>query len=117
VQSFEYALASFGGPPPVGSIEVVFSDPIEGCNGTDTSTWSGKAIVVRRGNCTFLQKAKIANTGNASVLIIVNTEDRVDSPSSGLGVDKNVTEPEVLALDKLSVVRSGLICYAPCLSM
>jgi hypothetical protein len=31
VQGFEYVQASFGGPPPIGPLEITLSDPIQGC--------------------------------------------------------------------------------------
>jgi hypothetical protein len=106
VQSYEYLQASFGGPPPVGRFKLEIPEHIEGC---ETSAdrhidYHGSVVAVLRGNCTFLTKATNAKNFNASALIVVNTEDRLESPSSGLGVDKNITDGMVLALGNFPVL-------------
>ncbi len=53
---------------------------------------SGHVLAVKRGHCSFMRKALYAASRNASALIIVNTEDRVDAPASGYGIEKWVTE-------------------------
>jgi hypothetical protein len=63
-------------------------------------------LVVRRGNCTFLEKAVEADRQHARAVIIVNNEDRVESPSSGLGIDANVSEPVVVGLNSRITVIS-----------
>lgn len=66
---------------------------------------SGKILFVERGKCTFLTKAQYALSTNATALIIVNNEDRIDSPSSGLGVDRSITYDMVKIInEKLSIM-------------
>ncbi len=52
-----------------------------------------------------MEKAAQAHNANASVLLIVNNEDRLESPSSGLFIEKNITELMVKRVSALSVVR------------
>jgi hypothetical protein len=67
--------------------------------------YSGKILFVERGKCTFLIKAQYALRTNATALIVVNNEDRIDSPSSGLGVDRSITYDMVKSInEKLSVL-------------
>ena len=117
VQNFEYVTASFGGPPPLGMLEVVLAPaPHYGCNETDFTilereAYSGKLLVVKRGECSFLSKALMAKVYlNATALLVVNSEDRLDSPAAGLGIDPNVTEKmvePVLAFPVISVANTS----------
>jgi hypothetical protein len=67
--------------------------------------YSGKILFVERGKCTFLTKAQYALSTNATALIVVNNEDRIDSPSSGLGVDRSITYDMVKTInEKLSIM-------------
>jgi len=50
---------------------------------------------VRRGECTYLEKADYAARKNASALLIINHLDKIDSPSSGLGIDPAITQRQV----------------------
>lgn len=59
---------------------------------------------MKRGSCTFLEKAEIAMKRNATGIIIVNTRDALEILSSGIGLDKSITDQRVLALNQLSVV-------------
>lgn len=68
--------------------------------------------MIRRGTCSFLTKAINVHKLNASALVIVNTEDRLESPSSGLGIDKDVSEHQVHSLKNLSVVFLSNISWA-----
>lgn len=117
VESYEYSLASFGKPPPIGKQQIVALPSVLGCreeySSLDTDVdYSGKTLVVQRGNCTFLSKAQHAKALNASGLIIVNTEDRLESPSSGWGVDKNVSIAMVDALKDLYIIGMSNTTWA-----
>jgi hypothetical protein len=66
------------------------------------SSWtdlSNSILVVRRGNCTFLEKAMEADRQRARALVIVNIEDRIESPSSGLGIEPGISEAVVVGLN------------------
>ena len=104
VQSFDFILGSFGGPPPIGRFKMTVSKTQFGCDDDLNTDYSGTILVTLRGNCTFLTKATNAMKNNATAVVIVNTEDRLESPASGLGIDKNVTDRMVLALDKFPVL-------------
>ena len=103
----QYVSASFGSPPPIGLLDVYFPDVMDvfGCSFGDSGLkLTDKAVIVLRGGCTFLDKAVQAYKANALVLIIVNNEDKLESPSSGLWIEDNITESVVLSVKPLSVV-------------
>ena len=114
VQSFEYILGSFGSFPPVGKHKLEIPSPEFGCESDDVTNidYQGSVIAVMRGNCTFLAKALNAKRFNAGGIIIVNNEDRLESPASGLGVDKNITEAAVLSLNKFPVLALANTTWA-----
>ncbi|RYH31675.1 hypothetical protein EON65_02185 [archaeon] len=104
VQAFEYSLASFGTSPPIGPVHLRLSaDGLE-CDKEHSADYTGHFVVARRGNCTFLSKAQTAFQHGAQGLIIINSEDKLDSPASGLGIDGNITEAMVKALDSFVVL-------------
>lgn len=70
---------------------------------------TGKMFIVQRGECTFLQKAKQVNAVGGSVIAIINNIDKLESPSSGLGIDKTIKEDMVLAVKDICVV----MIYSP----
>lgn len=113
VQTVEYLIASFGSPPPIGLLPVVLSKTEYGCNsslGDETAPEDveedvvGAILVVKRGGCSFLQKAQEAHRRQARAIIIVNNEDRLESPSSGLGIEANITESSVTAVASVTIV-------------
>jgi hypothetical protein len=104
VQSFEFMLASFGGPPPIGRFKLDIPDSPYGCEANEGTNYEGNVVLIKRGECTFLAKAKIAKDANASALLVVNNVDRLESPASGLGVDKNITDAMVLSLGNFPVL-------------
>ena len=123
VQNHEYVTASFGATPPFGALEMVMAPAGTGkehwgCSEDDYSTsvaagaYTNKMLVVRRGNCSFLAKATLARQLNVSVLLVVNNEDRLDSPASGLGIDPNVTEKMVDAVAGLSIISVANTSWA-----
>lgn len=126
VQTVEYLLASFGAPPPIGLLPVVLSKTEYGCGSSffnetavpsvdveaDEEDVSGAILVVKRGGCSFLHKAHEAHRRQARALIIVNNEDRLESPSSGLGIEANVTESSVTAVASVTVVSVSNTSWA-----
>lgn len=116
VQAMEYSLASFGSPPPVGELKLTLSKSIIECEVAPGVDYGGHFVLAQRGNCTFLTKALVAKEHNAGGLILVNTEDRLDSPSSGLGVDRNITEAVVASLSQLTVAGMANTSWLPLLT-
>lgn len=112
VQSFEYVVASFGGVPPIGKQKLSIPESIYGCETDGVENYLGNVIAVMRGNCSFLLKAQNAKKHGAGGIIVVNTEDRLEPPSSGLGIDKNVTDKSVLALNDFPVLTFANTTWA-----
>lgn len=119
VQSFDYAIASFGCThPPIGPKKLfIMEKPNEfGCidlsvNITEVhaesatelaGNYENTYIVVKRGMCSFLQKAQFvkSNYRSASGMIVINNVDQVESPSSGYGIDKSITDNAVVSFNK-----------------
>lgn len=69
-----------------------------------TGNMTGKMILIERGNCTFLEKAVAAHAIGATLVAVVNTVDKLESPSSGLGVDRNIKDDMVLPYKELCMV-------------
>ena len=59
---------------------------------------------MKRGNCSFFEKAQYAFQSGANALAIINTEDRIESVASGLGIDPNITAEMVKPLENFSIV-------------
>jgi hypothetical protein len=105
VQTHEYVAASFGGPPPMGKQKFLLEKSIFGCeNNSSVVDYTGYVVAVMRGNCSFLEKALTAQRRRAAGIIIVNSEDKLENPSSGLGVDRAVKEETVLGLAEFPVI-------------
>jgi hypothetical protein len=108
VQTIEYVSASFGGPPPLGYHPIHMPEQRNefGCKAYDRDL-TGLIQVVRRGVCTFLQKSLNAFSVNASGVLIINSEDRVESLSSGLGINPEVKEREVKLLENFPIISAS----------
>ena len=63
--------ASFGGDLPVKSSEITNGG--FGCKAVDNA--AGNILVVKRGECTYLQKAEKAEESGAAVLVVVNHDN------------------------------------------
>mmetsp|Transcript_14143 Transcript_14143/g.20834 ORF Transcript_14143/g.20834 Transcript_14143/m.20834 type:complete len:487 (-) Transcript_14143:7-1467(-) len=75
VQTFEYLQGKFGTALPSGSVDAVLADPADACGGlTNNSTVAGKAVVVQRGGCIFLDKAQAVLEAGGSMLVLVNQD-------------------------------------------
>ena len=59
-------------------IEAVYSDQdIFGCTGLSSNDTHNEAAVVHRGHCTFVEKALVAQSAGACLLIVVYNESKV----------------------------------------
>lgn len=115
VQSYEYISASFGTYPPIGSFPLLLASPSNeaGCIQDDNNkNLTGCIYVVKRGNCSFLQKAQIALKGNATVLLIVNNEDKLNPPSSGYGIDHTVKDADLNRVKRLPIISTSNTSWA-----
>ncbi|KAJ2297954.1 hypothetical protein IWW54_006709, partial [Coemansia sp. RSA 2705] len=65
---------------------------VEGCAPFE-SDYTGKIIMVQRGNCTFVEKAENAQGAGAAGVLVYNSADELMSPTS---VSPNVTIPLVI---------------------
>lgn len=56
--------------------EVAFSDPIDACPDrlVNEQAIEGKIIFTRRGNCTFLRKARVLNWAKAAAVVVINSD-------------------------------------------
>jgi hypothetical protein len=113
VQSFEFNLASFGGVPPIGKQQLVLSHNLIECNSSHTTNYHKQFVLAMRGNCTFLEKALNALSNNATGMIVVNTEDKLESPASGVGIDRNITEEMVQPLANFPLVSISNTSWEP----
>ena len=62
--NYQYIKASFGGDLPLRSYEIQFSDNDYGCSKSTSA--EGRILVVLRGKCTYLEKAKAAESSGAA---------------------------------------------------
>jgi hypothetical protein len=69
---------------------------------------AGRMVVLERGRCTFLEKARAGHAVGARVLAVASSEDKAESPSAGLGVDKDTGEEAVSAVKDLAMVLTML---------
>eukprot|EP01033_Poteriospumella_lacustris_P004069 gene4069-2904_t len=128
VQSIEFNVASFGGRIPMGEVALQMGEtlyecpppePTEGDDANDaqpprtppTVVYNGQLVVVVRGNCTFLQKALYLKERGARGMLVVNTEDKLESLASGAGINKTVTEQQVASLGAFFIVATSNNSY------
>jgi hypothetical protein len=90
---------------PKYSTSAVYAEEVEltaipslGCTDEDwqqaNPPANGRAVLVKRGNCTFIQKADFALKYNASALLIYNSGDSVDNMRPvGINLGQNNTLP------------------------
>ena len=68
----------------------------------------GKVAVARRGGCSFVEKTKRAIAAGALALVIVNTEDRLFTPSAGDGqYASEIPVIMIRAKDEEALLSSG----------
>lgn len=79
-RSIKYSLANFGHIPYGRNLigELRLSDPIDACspiNVADGEKQDSSFLLISRGNCTFVTKAKYAQLSGAKVAVIVDNRD------------------------------------------
>lgn len=121
VNSFEYKLATFGGLPLLGKQHLEISKTLFECSpvsseeddaaklialnkNENSPNYHQRLVLVKRGLCPFVEKALNAFHHNASGIIVVNSEDKLESPSSGIGIYRNITEESLAPLKSFPVV-------------
>jgi hypothetical protein len=117
VTSYEYQIASFGSvDPPIGYLHLdaahspyacptsSIDNYMENTLTADQTNYQKRVILVKRGNCPFVEKALFALAHNASGIIIVNNEDKIDSPSSGIGIYNNITDAMLTPLKNFIIL-------------
>lgn len=72
-------------------------------------------FIVTRGECTFLQKALSARASKAALLVIVNSEDKLESVTTGYGIDKSIKSKDIEPLHQFSVISTANTSLAPLL--
>ncbi|XVE81085.1 hypothetical protein DITRI_Ditri15bG0034900 [Diplodiscus trichospermus] len=73
--------ASFGASLPEEAskspkLPAVFSNPLNGCS-TSSSKLSGAVALSTRGDCDFVTKAKVAQSGDAAALLVINDKEEL----------------------------------------
>lgn len=95
-RSVGYMAGTPAGEPEVGKVlPVVVADPITACNVNGgnpfaAGQFTGKAVLIQRGTCTFVEKAKNVAAAGASAILMFNNLPGYISP--GLG-DANLKIP------------------------
>lgn len=93
-----YPTTAFGTPittPIPGDIVLVSNTNPLGCNANPiTNNVSGKIALIRRGNCTFVEKVKNAQNAGAIAVIMMNNVD--GTPVAMGGTDGTITIPSVM---------------------
>ncbi|GHG01905.1 hypothetical protein GCM10017783_12640 [Deinococcus piscis] len=88
-RSVGYMLASGSAEPEVGKVlPVVVADPVNACSVNGGSPFaenqfSGKAVLIQRGTCTFAEKAKNVAAAGASAILMFNNAPGYISPGLG----------------------------------
>lgn len=79
-QTIQFFRAHFGIEPPMGKKRFVFAEPRDACTRLENGDLitQDHILLVNRGTCTFGQKAKVAQSTNASSVIIINNEPGLD---------------------------------------
>ena len=87
-----------GAPSFSNKLEAVYSDEdVFGCTNLSPNETVDKALIVHRGNCTFVQKALVAQSAGARLLIVVYNESQVWTVPD-LQVNKNETPVNIPVL-------------------
>ncbi|XWS13237.1 hypothetical protein CRYUN_Cryun36dG0020300 [Craigia yunnanensis] len=73
--------ASFGASLPEEAnkspkLPAVFSNPVNGCS-SSSSKLSGSVALSTRGDCDFITKAKVAQSGGAAALLVINDKEEL----------------------------------------
>ncbi|XP_039016424.1 signal peptide peptidase-like 3 [Hibiscus syriacus] len=118
--------ASFGVSLPEeanksSKLPAVFSDPLNGCSNS-SSKLSGSVALSIRGDCDFVTKAKVAQSGGAAALLVINdNEELYKMVCSENDTSLNISIPVVMisksagdAINKsMEEKRVEFLIYAP----
>ncbi|TYI06489.1 hypothetical protein ES332_A10G163300v1 [Gossypium tomentosum] len=117
--------ASFGATLPeeknkVPKLPAVFSNPLNGCS-SSSSKLSGSTALSVRGDCDFVTKAKVAQSGGAQALLVINDKEEIEQIDCSGDVSPNISIPVVMVpksvRDELTKTmankRVELLLYAP----
>ena len=116
--AFEVMRGSFGSENlPKDPFVLKLASPIHGCQGTAGNT-KRMVIVVERGECPFIKKAKVAQAQNARAVLIINNDEnlfRMPAPEKdGKGINIPVAMLPLAAKDYLhkSTLKKSMLLIA-----
>lgn len=110
-EKHEFLLATFGTTPRTTGYTTVTAEPLQACqplrNAEDVA---GKAVLVYRGNCKFIDKVEHAHAAGAAMIIVVNHDHTmmrfgVEPRWRGLKIDVPVLMVSAHAGDALSAAE------------
>ncbi|XP_052188514.1 signal peptide peptidase-like 2 [Diospyros lotus] len=118
--------ARFGGVLPTEAkdnlrLPAVFTNPLNGCS-SSSSKLSGSIALSKRGDCDFMTKADVAQSGGAAGLLVINENEDLMEMSCGEDNVSKITIPVVMIsksggeiMDKslASGGRVELLLYSP----
>lgn len=70
-EKYEFLIGKFGTKVPVTGLQVVEAEPANACKAL-TNDVAGKAVIVQRGKCNFIDKAEKAVEAGAAMVIVAN---------------------------------------------
>lgn len=117
--------ARFGAILPVEAKESVRSpaavpNPADCCSNS-TSTFSGSVALCERGTCDFSTKAAFAQSGGATGVLMINSDEEIIEMTCTNGTASNITIPVVMIMKsdgedlkkKMSSKKVEILLYAP----
>ena len=111
IYNSDYTQVPLAGAPLFSdTLEVVYSDEdFLGCTDLPSNdTVVDKALIVHRGNCTFVQKALVAQSAGARLLLVVYNESQIWTVPD-LQVDKTETPVSIPVLLISNVTGENII--------
>eukprot|EP00611_Tribonema_gayanum_P000953 TRINITY_DN1071_c0_g1_i3.p1 TRINITY_DN1071_c0_g1~~TRINITY_DN1071_c0_g1_i3.p1 ORF type:complete len:500 (-),score=168.22 TRINITY_DN1071_c0_g1_i3:22-1521(-) len=105
VSSFEFFTAHFGAPVPLRAAEIVYAVPPNGCGYTEGAApdYKGKFVVVDRGECKFIDKAKSVALSGAAAMLVVNSDETIFRMAASHG-GPDAPEPDQAGTEDMAVV-------------
>ncbi len=109
-------------PPTSGSLDLVKANTVgtvppgvlpadDGCTAVPAGTYTGKAVLVRRGTCTFYAKALNAQNGGAAAVVLYNNVAGFFAAT--VTGTPAITIPVVGTSDQLGVALHNMIAAGP----
>eukprot|EP00949_MAST-11_sp_MAST-11-sp1_P003849 g3849.t1 len=110
-EEFEIVKAAFGTPIDNKPFRAIIADPISGCDEKGFKQNVKNAfVIVERGNCPFIEKAKIVKTAGGIGLIVINTNKKMIKMPAGPSGSQKVKIPAIMipsgSLAKLKSLRN-----------